>query len=213
MRRKVFFFQEKVCFSDQSSHRDTWSHSKMTLLTWIIFTLGELGVPVDQREDCLDHLGNHLRPYITIRLHRHNIFKRGLIAVFKELFRILSSSDLQSPWVIPREPTTSSFSNSPGNWFTPRKVDNHFIFICWKLSLIYPFVLKIIIMLKNIIKFYHFVSGRLFCKHYSKNRWHKPIKVCFKHSIYQDLLSFLSSEISVSRGVTMLLDLIRYKSS
>ena len=131
------FFQEKVCFSDQSSHRDTWSHSKMTLLAWIICTLGGLGVSVDQREDCLDHLGNHLRPYTTIRLHRHNIFKRGLIAVFKDLFRIFSSFDLQSPWVIPREPTTS---NSPGNWFTPSKVDNHFIFICWKLSLIYPFV-------------------------------------------------------------------------
>ena len=134
------FFQEKVCFSDQSSHRDTWSHSKMTLLAWIICTLGGLGVSVDQREDCLDHPGNHLRPYTTIRLHRHNIFKRGLIAVFKDLFRIFSSFDLQSPWVIPREPTTSSFSNSPGNWFTPSKVDNHFIFICWKLSLIYPFV-------------------------------------------------------------------------
>ena len=130
-----YFFQEKVCFNDQSSHRDTWSHSKMTLLAWITFTLGELGVPVDQREDCLDHLGNHLPPYITIQLHRHYIFKRGLIAVFKELFRILSSSDLQSPWVIPREPTTSSFSNSPGNWFIPSKVDNHFTFICWKLSL------------------------------------------------------------------------------
>ena len=53
---------------------------------------------VDQREDCLDHLGNHLPPYTTIRLHRHNIFKRGLIAVFKELFTIFS--DLQSPWII-----------------------------------------------------------------------------------------------------------------
>ena len=78
--------------SDQSSHRDMWSHSKMTLLAWIICTLGGLGVSVDQREDCLDHLGNHLRPYTTIRLHRHNIFKRGLIAVFivyLESFQVL----------------------------------------------------------------------------------------------------------------------------
>ena len=69
-------------------------------------------------------LGNHLRPPITLQQHRHNSFKRGLIAVFKELFTIFS--DLQSPWIISRETTTGSFLISPGNWFTPRKkVDCH----------------------------------------------------------------------------------------
>ena len=122
--RRIVFFQEKVCFSDQSSHRDTWSHSKMTSLAWITCTLGGLGVSVDQRECCLDRLGNHLRPPITLQQHRHNSFKRGLIAVFKELFTIFS--DLQSPWIISRETTTGSFLISPGNWFTPRKkVDCH----------------------------------------------------------------------------------------